>query len=650
MQLNPEQQKAVRTVNGRVLVLAGAGSGKTRVIVHRIAHLVKDLNVSPRAILGLTFTNKAAAEMRNRMEGMIGPSLAKEVTLCTFHSFCMQLLRREIHRIGYTRDFSLYDEGDLKRVIDGLARDMLNHEGTLPSMNQTYSALAKKDQGEEPAEDASWHDRFSKDLHQQLGSALRAYNAVSFDTMISLAIQLFEEHPEVLKRTQDRFRYVMIDEYQDTNPAQMRLAELLVQESSNLCVVGDDDQSIYGWRGAEVKNILQFKADVVIKLEQNYRSTPDILEAANAAIQKNVNRYDKKLWSSKARGEPVEVFNAPTEEEEARAVVDRLLRLRKERGLSFRDFAILFRSNALSRQVEVALSSAVWADEEGKWMRGIPYEIFGGLPFAERSEIKDLFSYLRLIANPLDAASLLRIINVPRRGISSALLDEVTQKSRSSGLPLWTVLERIADGSLDVVSAQRTRALSQFVSLMRKLRARFEEGELHSALSYMIEEIQYKRAIEEEVKSERMRQFKWENVQECVNALAHYEKEAPAEEKSLQNFLSTTLLAREPFIKSSKQSAGDQVQMMTLHSAKGLEFPVCFLIGLEDHLLPHAKSTELGGIEEERRLFYVGITRAERLLVLSMSRSRSRMGKQVPSAPSRFLFEIPKELLKVTKA
>lgn len=650
MQLNPEQQKAVRTVNGRVLVLAGAGSGKTRVIVHRIAHLVKDLNVSPRAILGLTFTNKAAAEMRNRMEGMIGPSLAKEVTLCTFHSFCMQLLRREIHRIGYTRDFSLYDEGDLKRVIDGLARDMLNHEGTLPSMNQTYSALAKKDQGEEPAEEASWHDRFSKDLHQQLGSALRAYNAVSFDTMISLAIQLFEEHPEVLKRTQDRFRYVMIDEYQDTNPAQMRLAELLVQESSNLCVVGDDDQSIYGWRGAEVKNILQFKADVVIKLEQNYRSTPDILEAANAAIQKNVNRYDKKLWSSKARGEPVEVFNAPTEEEEARAVVDRLLRLRKERGLSFRDFAILFRSNALSRQVEVALSSAVWADEEGKWMRGIPYEIFGGLPFAERSEIKDLFSYLRLIANPLDAASLLRIINVPRRGISSALLDEVTQKSRSSGLPLWTVLERIADGSLDFVSAQRTRALSQFVSLMRKLRARFEEGELHSALSYMIEEIQYKRAIEEEVKSERMRQFKWENVQECVNALAHYEKEAPAEEKSLQNFLSTTLLAREPFIKSSKQSAGDQVQMMTLHSAKGLEFPVCFLIGLEDHLLPHAKSTELGGIEEERRLFYVGITRAERLLVLSMSRSRSRMGKQVPSAPSRFLFEIPKELLKVTKA
>lgn len=650
MQLNPEQQKAVRTVNGRVLVLAGAGSGKTRVIVHRIAHLVKDLNVSPRAILGLTFTNKAAAEMRNRMEGMIGPSLAKEVTLCTFHSFCMQLLRREIHRIGYTRDFSLYDEGDLKRVIDGLARDMLNHEGTLPSMNQTYSALAKKDQGEEPSEEASWHDRFSKDLHQQLGSALRAYNAVSFDTMISLAIQLFEEHPEVLKRTQERFRYVMIDEYQDTNPAQMRLAELLVQESSNLCVVGDDDQSIYGWRGAEVKNILQFKADVVIKLEQNYRSTPDILEAANAAIQKNVNRYDKKLWSSKARGEPVEVFNAPTEEEEARAVVDRLLRLRKERGLSFRDFAILFRSNALSRQVEVALSSAVWADEEGKWMRGIPYEIFGGLPFAERSEIKDLFSYLRLIANPLDAASLLRIINVPRRGISSALLDEVTQKSRSSGLPLWTVLERIADGSLDVVSAQRTRALSQFVSLMRKLRARFEEGELHSALAYMIEEIQYKRAIEEEVKSERMRQFKWENVQECVNALAHYEKEAPAEEKSLQNFLSTTLLAREPFIKSSKQSAGDQVQMMTLHSAKGLEFPVCFLIGLEDHLLPHAKSTELGGIEEERRLFYVGITRAERLLVLSMSRSRSRMGKQVPSAPSRFLFEIPKELLKVTKA
>lgn len=647
--LNPEQEKAVRTVQGRVLVLAGAGSGKTRVIVHRIAHLIRDLHVSPQAILGLTFTNKAAAEMRSRVEAMIGQALAKEVTLCTFHSFCMQLLRKEIGRLGYTRDFSLYDEGDLKRVIDGLTRELLNHDGVLPSLNPTYAALARRDQGAEDGEE-NWHGQFSKELHQKLGSALRAYNAVSFDTMISLTTQLFDEHPEVLKRVQDRFRYVMIDEYQDTNPAQMRLAEHLVRESSNLCVVGDDDQSIYGWRGAEVKNILQFKADVVIKLEQNYRSTPQILAAANAAIQKNLNRYEKKLWSAKQAGELIEVFHAPTEMDEAQAIVTRLLRLQKEQSLSFHDFAILFRSNALSRQIELALASAPWQNEEGKWLRGIPYEIFGGLPFAERSEIKDLFSYLRLIANPLDTASLLRIVNVPRRGISSALLDEITQKSRASGLPLWSVFEKIADGELDLVSAQRTRALAQFVALMRKLRCRFEEGPLHSALAYMIEEIQYKRAIEEEVKSEKMRQFKWENVQECVNALAHYQQENPLEEKSLQHFLSTTLLAREPSIKAKRQGREDQVQLMTLHSVKGLEFPVCFLIGLEDHLLPHAKSTELGGVEEERRLFYVGITRAQKLLVLSMSRSRARMGKQVPSNPSRFLFEIPKELLNITKA
>jgi len=422
MKLNEPQEKAVHTIKGRVLVLAGAGSGKTRVIVHRIAHLVQDLGVSPTAIMGLTFTNKAAAEMRNRLQALIGPALGKQVTLCTFHSFCMQVLRKEIEKLGYTREFSLYDERDLQRLIQQLTREMLGHEGELPSLAPTRAALsdaANQGFSAEEAAGETWHDDFSKDLYVRLQSTLRAYNAVSFDTLIGLTIRLFEENADVLDRYQERFRYLMIDEYQDTNPAQFRLAELLAAKYHNLCVVGDDDQSIYGWRGAEVKNILQFKADHTIKLEQNYRSTSAILEAANAVIGNNKNRHQKKLWSAATLADPIEVFNAPTDVDEAAAVIQRILML-KEKGLKWGDMAILYRSNALSRQFEVALLQASWQAADGKWMRGIPYEVFGGLEFSERSEIKDLLAYLRAIANPLDQEALLRIINVPRRGISDA--------------------------------------------------------------------------------------------------------------------------------------------------------------------------------------------------------------------------------------
>ncbi len=630
MKLNEPQEKAVRTVQGRVLVLAGAGSGKTRVIVHRIAHLIHDRGVSPSSILGLTFTNKAAAEMRHRLEQMIGAALSKQVTLATFHSFCMQVLRKEIERLGYTRAFSLYDERDIQRVVQQLTRDLLGHEGELPSLAPTRAALADAAQQGFSAAEASqgtWHDSFSKDLYVRLQSTLRAYNAVSFDSLISLTIQLFEGHADVLDRYQERFRYLMIDEYQDTNPAQFRLAELLAAKYQNLCVVGDDDQSIYGWRGAEVKNILHFKADHTIKLEQNYRSTSVILEAANAVIRHNQNRHDKKLWSADQQARPIEVFHAPTDAEEAQAVINRLIFLR-DKGLKWRDMAILYRSNALSRQFEVALLQASW-QKEGKWMRGIPYEVFGGLEFAERSEIKDLLAYLRVIANPLDQEALLRIINVPRRGISDTYLDQLTQTNRAANIPLWHLLEK-----------EEKKAVRAFVDLMKEGQARFEDSPLSEALTWLIEKIQYKKAIEEEVKSEKMRQFKWENVQECVNALAQ-------EEGSLQDFIAHTTLNRQAMHSHSKQTHEDKVHLMTLHSAKGLEFPACFLVGLEDGILPHEKSMAETGLEEERRLFYVGITRAQTHLTLSMARSRMRMGKTHPTNPSRFLYEIPKNLFKV---
>jgi superfamily I DNA/RNA helicase len=625
MKLNEQQMGVVRTVGGRVLVLAGAGSGKTRVIVHRIGRLI-EMGVAPQSILGLTFTNKAAQEMRHRLEGLIGEA-GKQVTLATFHSFCMQVLRKEIQRLGYTREFSLYDERDMNRLIQQLTRDMLGHEGELPSLAPTKAALAEAANAGFSGEEGTWHDEFSKELYGRLHSSLRAYNAVSFDSLISLTIQLFEEHKDVLERYQDRFQYLMIDEYQDTNPAQFRLAELLAAKNHNLCVVGDDDQSIYGWRGAEVKNILHFKADHVIKLEQNYRSTSAILEAANAVIRHNQNRHDKKLWTASGQSEPIEIFNAPTDAEEAQAVVNRLIRLH-EQGLKWRDMAILYRSNALSRQFEVALMQASW-QKEGKWMRGIPYEVFGGLEFSERSEIKDLLAYLRVIANPLDQEALLRIINVPRRGISDTYLDQLTQANRNGNIPLWELLLK-----------EEKKSVCAFVDLMQEAAERFKTPPLADTLTWLIEKINYRKAIEEEVKSEKMREFKWENVQECVNALAQ-------EEGSLQDFVSNTTLNRQMVQTHAKQTGEDKVHLMTLHSAKGLEFPACFLVGLEDGILPHEKSMAQTGLEEERRLFYVGITRAQKFLTLSMARARMRMGKTHPTNPSRFLYEIPKPLLKV---
>lgn len=637
MNLNREQNEAVHTTDGRLLILAGAGSGKTRVIVHRIAHLIKNKGVSPQAILGLTFTNKAAAEMRERVETLIGDTT---VTLSTFHSFCMQVLRREISLLGYTREFSLYDERDLDRLTKQLVREMLGTQGELPSLAPTLAALSDAANRGVSNEGHTWHDQFSKDLYYRLQSTLRAYNAVSFDNLIHLTIRLFEEHPDVLDKYQERFRYLMIDEYQDTNPAQFRLAELLSAKYGNLCVVGDDDQSIYGWRGAEVNNILHFKADRTIKLEQNYRSTTAILDAANAVIAHNKERYNKKLWSLDKGGSPIEVFNAPTDMEEATAITSRLIQLKIE-GFRWRDMAILYRSNALSRQFEMALMQASW-QKEGQWVRGIPYEIFGGLEFAERSEIKDLLAYLRVIANDKDEEALLRIINVPRRGISDTFLDELTQQNRARKIPLWDLL---AEEQEYPKHPKGMSGLKNFTSLIRKAKDRFAASSLADALVWFLEEIQYKKAIEEEVKSEKMRLFKWENVQECVNALAQYEEEAK-EEASLQDFIANTALAKPAFATQKKKRSEDKVQLMTLHSAKGLEFPICFIVGLEDHILPHEKSMAATGIEEERRLFYVGITRARQKLTLSMARSRMRMGKVEPTNPSRFLFEIPKHLLK----
>lgn len=637
--LNDQQRKAIQTTEGRVLILAGAGSGKTSVITHRIAHLIKNLNTPPSSILGLTFTNKAAAEMRKRVAEMIDPALAKQVTLCTFHSFCMQILRKEIHKLGYTRDFSIYDERDVRRLLNHLVREELGVEGDLPSLDPTYEAISMAKNKAHTAEEMEG-DAMSKQLYGRLQTVMRACNAVDFDNLLYLTLQLFEEHPDILAKYQTRFRYIMIDEYQDTNPIQYRLAKLLSAAHDNLCVVGDDDQAIYGWRGAEIKNILQFESKTVIKLEQNYRSTPTILTAANAVIRHNQQRHVKELWSSKEPGDLIEVFNAPNDTDEAAAVVLRMIAYNKTHKIPWKEMAILYRSNLLARPFELALMQASWqspGDKETEWRRGIPYETFGGTEFSERAEIKDIAAYLRVILNPQDQEAILRIINVPRRGISDQALDKLTQKNRDQKIPLWKVLQEASE--LDGLSDRALKGIRHFIEIIEKGREKFAQPPFDEGLRWLLETINYKKAIEEEVKSDKAREYKWENVEAFVQTSKNF--------TDLHEFLGTMVLDDLPFSHRS-DSKENRASLMTFHSAKGLEFTVCFLVGLEDQIMPHEKSLAENGLEEERRLMYVAMTRAKKHLTLSMSRQRKRFGKDVSMTPSRFLFEIPKELIKVS--
>lgn len=628
--LNEEQKKAILTTEGRVLILAGAGSGKTSVITHRIAHLVQNLSVPPASILGLTFTNKAAQEMRKRVGALIDPAAAKQVMLTTFHSFCMQVLRREIERLGFTKNFTLYDERDVQRLVNHLVREELAHEGDLPSLEPTLEAISLAKNRAESAEEMK-ADALTKKLYSRLQTVMRAYNAVDFDSLLSLTLQLFVEHADILAKYQKRFRYIMIDEYQDTNPIQYRLAELLSEHHKNLCVVGDDDQAIYGWRGAEIKNILQFESKTVIKLLKNYRSTPSILQAANAVIRHNEERHQKELKSTKAEGEKILVFHAPLETDEADSVVMRMIHYHKTDKIPWSEMAILYRSNLLSRPFEMALMQAAW-DKESTWRRGIPYQVFGGCEFSERAEIKDLAAYLRVISNPMDQEAILRIINVPRRGISDQALDKLTQHSRQESLPLWNVLK-----DPHGLSDRALAGVRQFVEIIETGKEKFSQ--ISTGLRWLVDQINYKKAIVEEVKSDKARAYKWENVEAFMQSGEEF--------SDIATFLETLSLDGDQFERRKEAGHENRVNLMTFHSAKGLEFSVCFLVCLEDQIMPHERSLSERGLEEERRLMYVAMTRAKHHLVLSMSRKRRRYGKDISMNPSRFLFEIPPELIKV---
>lgn len=642
-QLNPAQKEAVETVQGRLLILAGAGSGKTKVLTLRMAHLILNLSVSPKSILGLTFTNKAAEEMAHRLAVIVDTAKAQEVTLSTFHGFCMQILRSEIGRLGYTPQFTLYDEKDVQRLIVMIARDELGHESeTLPSLAGTLQAIAwAKNRGlkEEEIVDTSsqWHQGFTRTVYRRLQDSLRAYNAVDFDNLLTLTLELFENHPDVLEKYQDRYQYIMIDEYQDTNPVQYRIAALLAAKYNNLCVVGDDDQSIYGWRGAEVRNILDFRDALTIKLEQNYRSTNMVLKAANSVIEKNTERHPKVLWSKNGEGSPIELFHAPKEEDEAQGVAYRIVKIKESQGLMWKDIAILYRSNALSRPFEFSLMRQPWNDGD-KWVTGVPYQVFGGQEFYERREVKDLFAYMRVIHNPMDQEAILRVINQPRRGIGEVTLDMITRRNRVEGIPLWNVLKEALENETlkQEIPAKAQKGIQEFVQTIERAAEVFQQQPMDSALKWLVEHINYRKAIHEEVKSAQMRLFKWGNVEEFIASLS--------EQKNLREFIQSTPLETN-WNKKQRGLDEDKVTMMTFHSAKGLEFKAVFLVGIEDHIIPHEKSMKQTGLEEERRLMYVAITRAKQFLTISMSRQRKRMGQDYPSQPSRFLFDIPKECL-----
>lgn len=649
--MNSEQQRAIETVHGRVLILAGAGSGKTRVLTHRIVHLVENLKVSPKAILGLTFTNKAAVEMRERMNGLMDPCLAREVTLSTFHSFCLQILRCDIQRLGYTSNFSLYSEHDVKRLMNYITRDILNHQGDLPSFGQAEALIQQaKAKGLRPQEifdpSSSWHENYARTLFCRLEEAMRAYNAVDFDHLLTLSVKLFEEHPDLLEKYQERYRYLMVDEYQDTNPIQYRLIELLSKKYNHLCVVGDDDQSIYGWRGAEVKNILNFDRATLIRLEQNYRSTNTILQVANSVISRNKERHEKVLWSQCGEGEPVEVLLAATEQEEANHVVSQLVKLRETEKLAWGDIAILYRSNTLSRCFEIALSKQGWHDGN-TWKIGVPYKIHGGTEFYEKREIKDLLAYLRVLINLRDEEALLRIINQPRRGIGESFLDGLTAYSRKQRVALWTVIIDCCAGCLDLqelttnLHKKSLLALRDFVGIIEESVDRFSQNPLGEAMQWLIGRIGYKKAIYEEVKSTQMRDFKWRNVQDLVQLMTNFEGESSS---PLADFVTSFPLDSQ--FRVDEGLPQDKVQLMTFHSAKGLEFLACYLVGIEDNIIPHEKSLKETGVEEERRLMYVAITRAKKYLTMSMAAKRMRMGKEEIGRPSRFLEDVPNHLMK----
>ncbi len=645
--LNPEQRAAVQHTEGPLLLLAGAGSGKTRVITCRIAYLLRRCETPPQAIVAVTFTNKAAREMKERVDDLVGRRQTKGMIVSTFHSLGMRILREDIAKLGYKKNFSIYGAADQARLVRDLLQGIggerkIDADRVLWKFSDAKSRLLSPEQFVPRSQDEA--ELAAAQLYPRYQRALKAFNAVDFDDILLLSVRLLDEHPDVLERYRDRFRYLMVDEYQDTNPAQYRLLRLLCDGHRNLCVVGDDDQSIYAWRGADVRNILDFEKDFpdarVIKLEQNYRSTGTILSAANAVIRNNTKRKEKALWTSGESGDLIDAILCDDGEDEARVVVEHIHALRARHELAYRDFAILYRTNVQSR-----------AFEEQLRYENIPYVLIGGQQFFDRKEVKDVLAYLQVLVNPRDEVNLLRILNYPRRGIGDTSADRLIRISAEQEKPLWEILK--GAGEMPELGEKAQDAIASFVPLMERFRERFRRGgRLAEKCRELLAELKMEDEIYRNADDPAKGKRRVENMEEVVNAMASYEERE--ESPTLSGFLEkVSLLDRDTPGRGTKEEklAQDAVILMSLHSSKGLEFPCVFLVGMEEEYLPHKKSLhETFDIDEERRLCYVGITRAQRILLLLGAARRKKFGRRIERVPSRFLAEIPAELLRHRKS
>ncbi len=637
--LNPVQQEAVLHTEGPVLIVAGAGSGKTRALTHRIAYLIRERDVNPYALLAITFTNKAAQEMSDRVEGLLGTRVAKGMWILTFHAACARILRREHTHLGVPSHFSIYDEGDTERVISLVLKQMNIDPKRYPPRQVAAAIGRAKDNLVTPSQyaehAATYYERTVADVYAEYQKRLKAAGALDFDDIIMETVGLFRDHPEVLEHYQERFRYVLIDEYQDTNRAQYHLVNLLAAKHRNICVVGDADQGVYSWRGATIQNLLDFEHDYpdaqVFLMEQNYRSTQNILSAANALIEHNLHRKPKALWTEAEQGELAVRFRADNEHDEAWYVAGEIERLIQVEGHRYSDVAVFYRTNAQSRVLEDVFIRA-----------GLNYKIVGGVRFYQRKEVKDVLAYLRAVVNPGDLVSIRRIINTPKRGIGDATVAAIESYSAEEDIPFLEAARR-ADEIWQL--GQRAKgAIRSFIGVVDSLNALAADG---AGSAKMVEaaytESGYLTELEAERTVESMGRI--ENLQELVGVAGEFEQRNP--DGTLADFLEQVSLVSEQDEYDEDEPA---VTMMTMHNAKGLEFDVVFMIGMEDGVFPHYRSMgDAPELEEERRLAYVGITRARKRLYLTHAWSRSLFGSSNYNPPSRFLSEIPSGLVRQVK-
>ena len=634
--LNPRQQEAVNYISGPLLVLAGAGSGKTSVITRKIAYLIQQCGIRAQYICAVTFTNKAAREMKERVSSLLRGGEGKGLTVSTFHNLGLNIIRKEYAKLGYKPGFSIFDEGDIKALLtdimqkeysgDDGADEIKNYIGNWKNdLVLPEEALAKARTPKEQTAAVVY-------LHYQ--RTLKAYNAVDFDDLILLPVKLFQDNPDVLEKWRNRIRYMLVDEYQDTNASQYLLVKLLVQDRAQFTVVGDDDQSIYAWRGARPENLMQLKDDFpslkVVMLEQNYRSTSRILKCANILIANNPHVFEKQLWSEMGHGDPIRVIRCRNEAAEAERIALEILTLHLKTQRPYSDFAILYRGNHQAKLMELKLQH-----------HQIPYRLSGGTSFFSRQEVKDLMSYFRLLVNPDDDNAFLRVINVPRREIGSTTLEKLGNYATQRQISMYAAADEM--GLSEHLDARYTERLARFKRFIDGVRQQCAQNDPIMALRSMVMDIDYENWIRQNASSDKVAEFRMGNVWFLIDALKNtLEKDEDGDmtiEEAIAKLVLRDMLERQ----QEEEEGADGVQMMTLHASKGLEFPYVFIMGMEEEILPHRSSIETDSVEEERRLAYVGITRARQTLAFTFAAKRKQYGEVIDCTPSRFLDELPPE-------